>query len=125
MTPTILEFQYRQGQDTLHWFGLLTSQRLFLDSAELMEQADHKGLAAILEFVEMKMDAISVLLGVSRGQTEGRGHLLRAFRYAGFEVVRPEQQRWLPTCADNVFLVYTMDRVTSAGGIKAPTNNKP
>ncbi|XP_069807415.1 ornithine decarboxylase antizyme 3 [Dendropsophus ebraccatus] len=120
MATALLRFEYRQGQDTLHWFALLTHRRLFLDSAaKILEKVDHESLAAILEFVET-MSVLWVLIGVSKDGPE-RGRLLRAFSYIGFQVVRPDQRRWLPTCTTDVFLVYTLDAPQIA---KASNNYK-
>ncbi|KAM4013846.1 ornithine decarboxylase antizyme 3 isoform 2-T4 [Anomaloglossus baeobatrachus] len=80
-------------------------------------------LAAILEFVEMKLDAIWVLVGVNK-ELAARGRLLRAFSFIGFDIVRPAQHQWFPTCTDNVILVYSLDGAAAQEGINAPNKEK-
>ncbi|XP_068094271.1 ornithine decarboxylase antizyme 3-like [Hyperolius riggenbachi] len=117
-------FQFRHGSKTLNWNGLLANQRLLLDSAaNILSCGDRESLVALMNFIELKMDVIWVLLSVRREQ-ENKGQLLRTFSYIGFEIIRPGQAI-LPSCRDHIFLAYAIDRPGPDLEIAHQSNDKP
>ncbi|KAJ6652802.1 hypothetical protein lerEdw1_010656 [Lerista edwardsae] len=67
-----------------------------------------RSLIATLEYVDEKTETELVFVNFHKSRGD-RGDLLRAFRFLGFELVRPDHPA-LPSWGDVLFMVYPMER---------------